>query len=183
MLIDKNITDTVLTFHEEMMKGGVSLVYLGEFNQEITKMFTSMAQEEMGRKQVGTVTRKRVYHVLVETLQNMTKHSDELTDGNIGKGLFIVGQKEDAYYILTLNKVSEEKKNFLTKSIELINNASKEELKEMYITQIRDGSLSAKGGAGLGLIDIARKTGNKYRYKFLPVDHDYHFILQIEVSA
>jgi hypothetical protein len=29
---------------------------------------------------------------------------------------------------------------------------------------MREGSLSEKGGAGLGLIDIARKTGEKLEY-------------------
>ena len=54
----------------------------------------------------------------------------------------------------------------------------------MYKRQIKDGRLSEKGGAGLGLIDIARKTGETLNYQFLPLDEDnYFFILKVEINA
>ena len=68
--------------------------------------------------------------------------------------------------------------------IEKINDSSIAELKQMYMKQIKEGKLSDKGGAGLGLIDIARKTGEKYQYQFLPIDEKYcFFILKVEVKA
>lgn len=45
---------------------------------------------------------------MVETIQNMNKHSDGAI-GNIGNGLFVIGKKEDTYYIITSNKVSAER--------------------------------------------------------------------------
>ena len=41
------------------------------------------------------------------------------------------------------------------------------------------GELSSKGGAGLGLIDIAKKTGNKFEYHFLPIDDNFSFFILI----
>ena len=42
----------------------------------------------------------------------------------------------------------------------------------------------SQGGAGLGLIDIARKTEQKLEYQFLPIDDDsYFFILKVEILA
>ena len=65
-----------------------------------------------------------------------------------------------------------------------MNNATPEELKEMYKKQIKEGSISKKGGAGLGLIDIARKTGEKLDYQFLQLDDKFlFFILKVEISA
>ncbi|MCW1312059.1 MAG: hypothetical protein OH338_01345, partial [Candidatus Parvarchaeota archaeon] len=42
-LIKLNISfiKCVLTLYDEMMSNGISLVYLGEFNQQIITMFTS----------------------------------------------------------------------------------------------------------------------------------------------
>ena len=43
---------------------------------------------------------------------------------------------------------------------------------------------SNKGGAGLGLIEMAKKTGNKLDYDFVPLDNDYsYFILSKTVDA
>ncbi|UZR94638.1 SiaB family protein kinase [Chondrinema litorale] len=184
MTLSANLTRCVLTFYHEMMNNGISLVYLGEFNHEITKMFTSMAEDEMERKNEERSTKKKVYHVMVETLQNMNKHSDGISDDMVGKGLFIIGQKDEAYYVLTSNKILNSKIPMLQAMIEKINDSSIAELKQMYMKQIKEGKLSDKGGAGLGLIDIARKTGEKYQYQFLPIDEKYcFFILKVEVKA
>jgi len=184
MRLNVPVIKSVLNLYDELVDNGISLVYLGEFSHDITKMFTSMAKDDMEKSSEERTLRKRVYHVMVETLQNINKHSDELTDSNIGRGLFIIGRKEQSYFIITCNKVSSKKKKALSTSIEAVNNATKEELKEMYMTQIRDGELSDKGGAGLGLIDIARKTGKKYDYKFLDIESDEHlFIMKVEITS
>lgn len=171
--------------YEEMHSSGIDLVYLGEFNHEITKMFASMADSRMELKEEERSTKKRVYHVLVETLQNMNKHSDELSDKrNIGSGLFVIGQKDDVYYIISSNKVSNAKKELLEVAITEVSKATPEELKEMYKRQLKDGKLSEKGGAGLGLIDIARKAGGNMTFQFLPFDDEnYLFIMKTEINS
>ena len=52
---------------------------------------------------------------------------------------------------------------------------SKDELKDMYKFILNHQKLSAKGGGGLGLVDIARKTGNKLEYTFQHYQDDYYF--------
>ena len=129
---------------------------------------------------------RRVYHVMVETLQNMNKHSDELREGEggVGGGLFIIGKKNDTYYVITSKKVAREHKENLESALNTVNNASQEELKEMYKKQIKEGKISEKGGAGLGLIDIARKTEEPLEYQFLQLDQDtFFFILKVEINA
>lgn len=166
-----------------MVRSGISLVYLGEFNHEITKMFTAMAEDSMQRSNTQKTTQKKVYHVMVETLQNMNRHSDEISDDKVGNGLFIIGKDVENYYIITANKIAREKMPELKEMIDGLNTASKEELRSMYMQQIKHGKLSSKGGAGLGLIDIARKTGEKYHYQFLPLEdkHFYFFVLKVRI--
>lgn len=184
MQLNVSFIKSVLTLYDELLENGISLVYLGEFNHEITKMFTSMAENEMVRDEEKSI-KKKVYHSMVETLQNMNKHSDEITDDkNIGKGMFIIGKKEGIYYIITANQVQEENIPGLKEALEEVNSATQEELKIMYKKQLKEGKLSRKGGAGLGLIDIARKTGQKLRYQFLPIEEKrYFFILKVEIAV
>ena len=176
---------SVLSLHEEMVNNGFNLVYEGEFNHQITKMFTSMAERDMDKTNEEKAVKRRVFHVMVECLQNMTKHSDEYgEDSKIGNGMFIVGKKDDIYYVITANRVANDKIDSLKSSIDSLNKLSKEELTNLYKKQIREGTLSEKGGAGLGLIDIARKTGQKLDYQFLPLDDEfYFFLLKIRITA
>ncbi len=184
MILNASLIKSVLTIHDELVRNGLSLVYLGEFNQDITKMFTQMARDNMDKESAARTFKNRVYHVMVETLQNLNKHSDELTDTNIGKGLFMIGRKNKSYFIITCNLVSEAKKEYLTGAIETVNKATNAELREMYLKQIKEGSLSEKGGAGLGLIDIARKTKKQFEYQFFPYDDaSFLFLLKVEISS
>ena len=64
---------------------------------------------------------------------------------------------------------------FLKDKIDKINSLSKDELKDMYKFILNHQKLSAKGGGGLGLVDIARKTGNKLEYTFQHYQDDYYF--------
>jgi len=176
---------SVLSLFDEMRDNGISLVYLGEFNHEIIKMFTNMAEESMDRHSEERAIKKKVYHTMIETLQNMNKHSDEITDHkSIGKGLFFIGKKEETYYIITSNRITEEKKETMKSAIDEVNSLNKDELKELFKKQLKEGTISDKGGAGLGLIDIARKTGEKIEYQFLPLDeNNWFFIFKVEINA
>jgi hypothetical protein len=179
-----NFIKSISNIYDEMMENGFSLVYLGDFSHEITKMFTAMAESDMEKHSEERSVQRKVYHVMVETLQNMNKHSDEIKDRNVGNGLFIIGKKFDTYYVITSNRVAKKHKDKLEQSLISVNNASLEELKEMYKKQIKEGKISDKGGAGLGLIDIARKTGEPLNFQFLQLDDEYYFfILKVEINA
>ena len=45
----------------------------------------------------------------------------------------------------------------------------------MYKFILNHQRISAKGGGGLGLVDIARKTGNKLEYSFKEYNDKYSF--------
>lgn len=53
----------------------------------------------------------------------------------------------------------------------------------MYKFILNHQRISAKGGGGLGLVDIVRKTGNKLDYTFKKYDETYYFFcLNISVK-
>ncbi|PID90339.1 MAG: hypothetical protein CSA97_03425 [Bacteroidetes bacterium] len=179
-----NFIKSISNIYDEMTSNGFSLVYIGEFSHDITKVFTSMTETELTKKGEEKAISRKVFRVMVETLQNMSRHSDELSASKIGNGLFVIGRKDDIYYIITSNKVNHEHRANLESAIESVNQASPEELKQMYKEQMVNGELSQKGGAGLGLIDIRRKTGAPFEYQFLPLSQDcYFFILKTEINA
>ncbi len=118
MKLNVGFIKSVLNVYDEMSQNGISIVYLGEFHHQITKMFTSMAEDDLDRKDEEKGIIRRVYSVMVETLQNMARHSDELADKfNIGKGLFMIGKKDTSYYVITSNKVSNAKVKTLEAAI------------------------------------------------------------------
>jgi len=124
--------------------------------------------------------RKKIYNIMVEALQNLFHHSDDVPGDlveKIGKrfGVIILAKTDNSYVLTAGNFIKSEKVAFLTEKIEKINSLSKDELKEMYKFILNFQKISAKGGGGLGLIDIARRSENKLGYKFYPYNENYCF--------
>ena len=57
-------------------------------------------------------------------------------------------------------------------------------LKQLYKEIIKGTEISDKGGAGLGFVDMARKSGNGLEYSFEKLDSEYSFFsLKSTISA
>lgn len=176
----------VYELYKQMKSNEVNLAYEGEITHQITKAFTSLTENNMAYASDPNSVQKKVFHVMVECLQNISKHAEnpEGKKGkNEGRGLFLVSKGNDEYYVTTGNLVPNDKVSTLKEILENINSLDKTGLKKIYKQQIREGRLSEKEGAGLGFIDIARKTGNKLVYKFLPVDDHTSFFVFISTIS
>jgi hypothetical protein len=169
---------------DEFVDEGFPLIYKGEFNHQIMKLFTSMAENKIMKSKKEDAVRKKVFHVMVECLQNITKHSEKTDEEGkkIGYGMCVIGEKTEYYFVVTGNKIKNEDVESLRLKLDDLNGKSKDELTEMHKKQMKEGRLSDKEGAGLGLIDILRKTGQKIIYEFIPLDsHNQYFIMEVRV--
>lgn len=176
----KGYIEFIYDFYKSMKAHEISLVYEGEITHQITKAFTSMAESSMLKNEESNSVQKKVFHVMVECLQNISKHADgiDIEDDKLSsRGLFMVSRNSETYYVTTGNIVENDKIPELETMLTHINSLDKEGLKALHKTQMQEGRLSDKGGAGLGFIDIARKTGNKLDYHLLPIDATTHFFV------
>ena len=180
--MDKDLVFVQTILSDEMVADGFPVVYKGKLNHEIMKLFTSMAEAKVSKGCSNIAVRRLVFHVIVECVQNITRHSDDFGEDGIGNGIFVVGERKDYYYVITGNVVKSHKVQRLEQKLESLNAMNINELVRLHKSQMLDGELSEKGGAGLGLIDMIRKTGEKYIYQFLKLDTENHyFILKVTV--
>jgi hypothetical protein len=172
-----------------MKKNKVNLAYEGEITHQITKAFTSLTENNMAKEEDESSVQKKVFHVMVECLQNISKHADRPEEENTskdGRGLFLVSKCEEEYNVTTGNVIKNEKIPILRDMLNGINSLDKDGLKNKYKEQIKSrpsGQLTEAGGAGLGFIDIARKTGRKLIFDFLPLDEDNSFFILISTIS
>lgn len=71
--------------------------------------------------------------------------------------------------VSTGNFVSKAKMKSLGQRIDRLNAMDADEIKQLYRDTINNRDFSEKGGAGIGMIDMRRKTGNKLQYAFYEV--------------
>jgi hypothetical protein len=88
-----------------------------------------------------------------------------------------LGDENQDYHVMTGNAVENQKYSELKALLEKINHLDKEGLKELFKKQMREGSLSEKGGAGLGLNRYCPKNRRKLEYHFVEIDEKTSFFL------
>ncbi|MBN2524665.1 MAG: SiaB family protein kinase [Bacteroidales bacterium] len=176
----KGFLEFVYEFYKTMKAHEITLVYEGEITHQITKAFTSLTESNMAKDDEPGNVQRKVFHVMVECLQNISKHADDFMSSDFlfsGRGIFLVSKGENEYSVTTGNAVDNDRIEELTNMLETINKMDKDGLKGLYKKQMKEGRLSDKGGAGLGFIDIKRKTGKELEYHFLPISNDTSFFL------
>ncbi len=168
----------IFDMHQMMLENNVILVYEGEFTQEITKSVLAMAERNMDSIGEESGIKRKVFNVMVECLQNIVKHGDEYISEeiNINTAIFMIGKHKNSYIITSGNPIKNEQIDELSKKLDEINSLDKDGLKKLYKEIIKGGSgLTRKGGAGLGFVDMARKSGQKLEFGFEPIGDGHSF--------
>lgn len=173
-------------YYTEISKGEILLAYKGSITSDLINEVLEAVEGKLEEGNEEGKTRKKLYNVLVESLQNLYHHIEETHEGidedlDPKFGILVIEKESDGdYKVTTGNFVAATKTKFLKEKIEKINSLSKDELKDMYKFILNHQKISAKGGGGLGLVDIARKTGKEILYNFYPYNDNYVFFdLQI----
>jgi len=166
----------------KLNKGEKIFSYFGPISSDIINDILNEVEKYFLDRGTNIKLRKKVYNIIVESLQNLYHHSIELPlefkQQYPSKYSFVyLNQLNDCYMLTTGNFVLESKVKALSQKVDKINMLTQDDLKEMYKFILNHQKLSAKGGGGLGMIDIARKSGHKLTYEFLEFNKDYYFYL------
>lgn len=129
--------------------------------------------------------RKKIIKVVAEALDNVCKHSSKYPNLQVSSFLCHIDDQEKLY-ISTRNLVQNVEVGKLILSIQQLNLSNQDELNELYRNQLKHGKLNNEGDAGLGLIEIARKSTDKIRYtsEYYDVKNSYFtFLITINIKT
>jgi hypothetical protein len=180
---------SIENYFSERPNGNIILYYKGNVDSDVINHLLDTVEDKLVSVNEQSRLRKKVYNVLVESLQNLYHHVDKVPgdfeDQSAERyGLLVVKKVDSGYKIITGNFVLTDNIEKLEEKIKRINRSSHEEIKELYKFILNHQRISAKGGGGLGLVDIVRKTGNKLEYSFEEYNELYSFFyLDIMVNA
>ena len=177
-------------WYNEVIEGDVIVHYKGSISADIITRVLEHIENELAIRNEKSKLRKKVYNVMVEALQNLFHHSGlqpEISKtGEIEKNfaIFVLKKLPDGNFnIISGNFVEEPRVKFLKDRMDQINYLTVDELKILYQLILNNQEYSDKGGGGLGLVDIAKRTGHDYEYSFHnQTDGYYFFCLKILIT-
>jgi hypothetical protein len=112
---------------------------------------------------------RKLSYVVTEAVQNIERYSAE---GDFSEDFSLIYSDEIAFHVITQNLIENKNIDDLKKRLDTINSKHKEDLDEFYLDCLKSDDFTDKG-AGLGLIDMARKSKNALSYEFHPISEEY----------
>jgi hypothetical protein len=165
-----------------MMKERLMFVYRGVVTNENSASLLMLLEKEMENSEFGFVGRKRLFMFVLESLQNVSRHSDRNEYSDMS--LVVYSKTDTGYTVTTGNVIETDKIEDLRAKLDEINKLDSGEIRSVYRNMLSNAEFSNKGGAGLGLIEMAKKTGNKLDYDFIQLDDKFsYFILSKTVDS
>jgi hypothetical protein len=174
--------DLTRRIREKMMHERLMFVYRGVVTNENSASLLMLLEKEMESSEFGFVGRKRLFMFVLESLQNVSRHSDRNQYSEMS--LVVYSKTDSGYTVTTGNVIESDKIADLRSKLEQINKLDTGEIRNVYRNMLSSAEFSSKGGAGLGLIEMAKKTGNKLDFDFIGLDEKFsYFILSKTVDS
>lgn len=152
----------------------VLVEHVGDFSSGLIDSILPSMEKKLQENVKSENVRKRTFHIFVECAQNLYHHivpeeAVSIQYGSSRIGAILLNKEDSGCRITTGNFITDEQSSQLKKLIDKINTLDADQLKDLYRDTVSNSGFSAKGGAGLGMIDMARKSRHKLACQFIPI--------------
>ncbi len=172
-------------FKESINRENIIFCFCGPISQVLIVEIGNMLKLKMdqGKSGKNKSTLSKVFSILVEQVQNIIHYSDEKYQVNsevygidqLSIGIIAVALDENVCSVISGNQIRNPKIPRLESRLLNVQKMDKNQLKTYYKKQQRSEPLNDSKGAGLGFIEIARKTNYPIEFNFTPIDKNYSF--------
>lgn len=169
------------SLYEELKRDGVMFCFSGPTSQSVVEGIGQALKRKMELEETGMTTIQRVFSIFVEQMQNIVNYSIEMTPASpdsgceLRHGVVVVGRCDNKFYVICGNKVRIAQSEKMLASIRRLQQMNKQELKEHYKRMRRQEPDPESKGAGLGFIEIFRRSSEPLQCHVAPIDSDTVF--------
>lgn len=164
-------------------RSGLLICFAGPFHQGLIAEIGTVLKGYLKHNQMPPGAAQNIFAVFVEQAQNVRNyvvHKEQsgapLPDE--GRPIMVVGRQEDdgSYFLRAGNLVADGDAAGLIDRIDRLRTLDKAALKAFYKEEIRKPrDPHGGGGAGVGLVDMARRSSRPLGYSLGPAEDGYQF--------
>ena len=170
----------ILNLRNQLNQHGVIMSFTGPFSQGIIEEIGDALRNYLETKNNSRGEIFKVFSVFIEQTQNIKNYAFQLADNQeqekiLLSGILNIGFNKDKYFVSSGNLIKKEDIEDLKNRLETIKNYSQKELTSVYRKKLRASKNNDSQGAGLGLIEMARKASDNISFDFEKIDETYEF--------
>jgi len=169
------VGNKLIELQKTLKEKGILISFSGRFSQGIIEELGDAIKKHMETEDLPRNDIYNVFAIFVEQTQNIKNYTAKKLDtihydSIVNSGIVTIGKKEEGYFISSGNLIENKDVEALAERINRISALDKLELKILYKEQMKRELEQGSMGAGVGLIDIARKASNPVSYSINKVD-------------
>jgi hypothetical protein len=171
----------LLALKQEFTKQGILITFNGPFTHSIIEELGKAAKTYLEGEHLDRGVITDVFAVYIEQTQNVShyvKRNNLMVEGR-DSAVVVISTNPDSYCVSAGNYILHKDVPGLEARFQELQNLDKAELKKLYKTQLRKDRDPAAQGAGLGLIDMARRSSEPIQFSFDKIDEEYSFFTLI----
>lgn len=159
---------------------GILICFNGPFSHSIIEELGKAVKRYLESEEVRKSALLDVFSVYIEATQNVANYANrrdrpEEERQRLNSGIVVIGRQGEHYVIHCGNVVLPADGRALKARIDHLNTLDKAGLKAMYKAQVHGTPDPGGLGAGLGLIDMARKASEPLAYSLIPEEGGLDF--------
>ena len=173
--------ETLYQLKKSLEESGLFLSFSGPISQDLMVELGEILKKQMETADAETSTILKVFSALVEQSQNIIHHSAETlpeqadSSEKLMFGTIAVGYEKDRYFVLGGNKIKNSQIIALQEQLRQLQKMDRNALKALYHKQRKAELEFPESGAGLGLIELARKASEPFEFDFKKIDEQTSF--------
>lgn len=173
------MTLNLFDLRQNLGQAGALITFSGCFSHSLIEELGVAVRRYLETDQVHKSAMMDVFSIYVEASQNVRNYSAAKlmrSDRSVNQASIVVIAKRDSHYeVHAGNMIERDDVPALRQQLEQVRHLDKVGLKALYKERLRQERSTSQAGAGLGLIDMARRSSAPLEFAFREVDEDYSF--------
>jgi len=160
---------------EQLRGAGILVSFNGSFSHSLIEELGTAVKKYLESAEAKPSAMMDVFSVYIEAAQNVRNYSERRLAAGAGKAdleanILVIARRNEHYEISAGNTIDAADVPALTERLGRLADMDKAGLKALYKEQLRRERAPGEDGAGLGLIEMARRASEPLRYGFTPID-------------
>lgn len=149
-------------------------LHKGSITKDMIELVVESLEQSVTNLEKDKKVRRKITNVFIEVFQNIGYHGIKVPEFSSSDMMIVISMPK-SYKIGSTNLIRKDQKEVIQAKINEINAMSQEELRDQYKHALSSNEMSDKGTAGLGFIDIARKSGQQLYCEFEDANDEYTY--------
>ncbi|HJV44579.1 MAG TPA: SiaB family protein kinase [Bacillota bacterium] len=177
----------LLDIQKNLREKGLLISFTGRFTQGIIEELGEAVKKYLEAEDKPMNDVFHIFSIFIEQTQNiknycLSKREQPSFEQISNSCIVTIGKSEHGNSICSGNLIEKEDSERLLQALEEIRGLDKDGLKKLYKEKMRKDPSPDRLGAGLGLVEMARKSKFRLEYSMIPVDeHFSYFTLEAVV--